>query len=316
MLPICCFSGELATREKIKDEVSVLFNKNNYNALSELSAKYLHAEERTSSGLWKSGLFYSGIIDQADLKIKDEDHWNNLEQKALEWVKSQPKSPSGYLAYAIILERRAWMYRGGGWAKDVKKEDWVYFRKYIQKAKSFLLKNKRIASSNPQWYDTMISIARAEGIDKSAFDQLITEAIDKFPYYYPIYFSAINYLAPRWHGSKREIENFATKAVNFTKAKEKNGMYARIYWYASQTQYGYKLFTESAVLWATMSKSIDDVLEKYPDQWNINNFAKFSCLARDKSKTKLLISQIKGKPILKAWQNFGFYSRCRDWSNR
>jgi hypothetical protein len=63
-----------------------------------------------------------------------------------------------------------------------------------------------------------------------------------------------------------------------------------------------------------MSKSIDDVLAQYPDQWNINNFAYFSCLAGDKNKTRLLITQIQNEPILEVWGGINFYYQCKFWA--
>jgi len=65
-----------------------------------------------------------------------------------------------------------------------------------------------------------------------------------------------------------------------------------------------------------MSKGIDDVLAKYPDQWNINNFAFFSCLAEDKAKSREIISKIQGGPISLAWFNdMRFYNACKKWAN-
>jgi len=316
VIPSITYSGELEDRESIKRIVKNMFIKDNFDGLSKLSKKYLETQERTSSGLWKLTLFYAGVGEIVNGKIKDKNYWNKLEKKALKWVESQPQSPSGYIAYAMILVERAWMYRGGGWARDVKKESWKPFYEQLEKAKNYLKDHYEIASTDPRWHETMIIIARSEGWHKDSFELLVNKSTKLFPYYYQLYFAAIDYLTPKWHGSKQEIEKFAQKSVNITKAHEKTGMYARVYWYASQTNYGAQLFTKSAVTWTRMSKAIDDVLDKYPDQWNINNFAFFSCLAGDKQKAAKLLSQVEGAPIIQVWRNVRFFKQCKSWSEQ
>ena len=310
-MPLITIAGELEERQQVRSFVADMFLKEEFQKLSDLSKKYLETEERTSSGLWKLTLFYAGIGDAVNKRIRDENYWNDLDKKALKWVDAQPQSPSGYIAYAMIQIERGWMYRGNGWASNVKKESWRPFYECLEKAKQYLGEHYEIASNDPRWYETMLVVALGEGWDMGSFELLVDEATTKFPYFYQLYFVAIDYLSPKWHGSKSEIEKFAQKAVNITSKKEKAGMYARVYWYASQSNYGIKLFTQSAVTWSHMSRAIDDVLVKYPDQWNINNFAYFACLAGDKEKTSSLVSQIKGEPIKSVWKNMRFYDRCK-----
>jgi hypothetical protein len=177
------------------------------------------------------------------------------------------------------------------------------------------MEHKAVASRDPYWYELMIKVATAEGWNIQDFNALVDEATSRYPYFYQVYFAAINYLTPKWHGSREEIENFAQRAVKNTRKVEGEAIYSRIYWVASQSNYGDNLFTDSNVVWSRMSKSIDDVLKRYPDQWNINNFAYFSCLAGDAEKTSGLMSRITGRPILQAWKSMDFYDQCKHWSS-
>lgn len=307
-------ASELEDRQIISDKVRTLFFQENFAALDGMASAYRNNEERTTSGLWKLTLFYFGVAMLPNTEVTAENYWDDLEAKSSGWIKAFPKSPSGYLAHAHILMQHAWMYRGSGWAYQVRSDDWKPFNEHIQKARLVLEKNKEIASKDPQWYVLMIDVATAQNWDMQQFNKLLAEAAAKYPYFYQIYFQAVNYLTPKWHGSKDEIEKFARKVVGFTRSKEKNGMYARIYWVASQDNYGSDLFTKSAVVWKEMSKAIDDVIDQYPDQWNVNNFAYFSCLAGDSNKTRQLIAMIEGKPIVSAWQDMDVYARCKAWS--
>jgi hypothetical protein len=59
-----------------------------------------------------------------------------------------------------------------------------------------------------------------------------------------------------------------------------------------------------------MKKGIDDVLARYPDAWNLNNFARFACLRGDKEKTAELIRRIGPEPMMQVWQARRNYERC------
>ena len=217
--------------------------------------------------------------------------------------------------YLNFLVGHGWKFKGSGPGYEVRKENWKPFYEKLTKAREYLLQNKPIASTDPRWYEVMLVIARAEGWGRNKFDELTSEAVAKYPNFYQLYFAALDYLVPKWHGNRKEVENFANFAVEHTQSLEDMGMYARVYWYASQTQYGNGLFIESSVVWKKMKTGIDDVLARYPDQWNINNFARFACLAGDIDKAKELISRIQGDPIPKAWAgDVQHFATCKAWA--
>lgn len=64
-----------------------------------------------------------------------------------------------------------------------------------------------------------------------------------------------------------------------------------------------------------MKRGIADVLKRYPDQWNINNFAHFACLAGDRDETAKLTARVTDS-IPEAWANDAtLLARCREWAN-
>lgn len=305
---------EMSERRLIKDNVASLFTAEQFGELNKLATQYRKSEARTPSGLWKLTVFYMGLSQIPDGQITDERYWKELEAKAQKWAAAYPDSPSGHLVYADILIHHAWMYRGSEFASEVRKQDWKPYFEQIAKAKKYLLDHKTDASQDPRWYELALVVARAEGWGMEEFNEMVDEATTRHPYSYQTYFVAIDYLMPNWHGSVQDIENFAQKAAKITSSGEKTGMYARIYWYASQAEYGPRLFTKTKVVWDKMSVAINDVLEKYPDQWNINNFAYFSCMAGDAKQTKRLISMVEGKPNMKVWGTMSAFNGCKGWS--
>ena len=177
-----------------------------------------------------------------------------------------------------------------------------------------MLTSKLIAGNDPHWYVVTAHIINGLSDDIDSFKKFINEGLDKSPNYYQLYFSAINYLAPKWHGDKLQIEIFANQAVKRTKSVEGMGMYARIYWYASQTQYDDRLFLDSDVVWGKMREGIYDVIKKYPASWNIQNFAYFSCLAKDKETTRMLLDKMSKPMIKRVWKKREYYNYCRSFA--
>ena len=308
---------ELEDRKEISNNVKELLSHNSFSELESISIKYRNSQERTSSGLWKLTLFYAGFDEFYSHQQNDEKAWLDSIKKMDLWISIYPRSPTPYIAKAILIEKRAWTIRGTGYASTVSPDAWKPFHEKITLSKRVLESSKLISSKDPHWYASMANIATIQSWEEIKLKKLLNEGFSKFPSYFQMYFNAMDYYTPKWRGDANKIESFATEIVDKTKAKEGFGMYARIYWYASQSQFQGQLFEKSNVRWDIMSQGIDDVLKKYPDQWNINNFALFSCLAQDKEKTRELISMIKYPAIKTAWlEDLRIYEHCKIWSMR
>jgi len=305
------FSDELSERAAIADEVVTLFGGEQFSRLEALGAEYRTSKSRTSSGLWQLTLFYSGVSAAFDAKRKEREFWRKAERSAKKWVADFPNSAAAHLAYATMLINHGWSIRGSGYANTVEPLNWKPFHDYVEQARVHLEKYKNVASSDPYWYELVAVIARVQNWPEAEFSKLMSEGLQREPLFYQTYFAAIDYYTPKWGGSAVAIEKFARDALRRTESTEGFGMYARVYWYASQVQFGERLFSESLVNWPAMKIGIDDVLKKYPDNWNINNFAKFACLSRDKAKTAELIARMEGAPIMEVWRTPSIFKRCK-----
>ncbi|BBE51042.1 hypothetical protein OYT1_ch1488 [Ferriphaselus amnicola] len=295
------------------------FMDGDFAELDRISNIYRMEKSRTSSGLWKLTMFYCGIqqaIDAATEGGKAESKFHPLEKKIRKWMRQSPNSPSAHIAYGQALISHGWAYRGDGYADTVKPESWAPYKKYIAKARIELEQHKSVAASDPNWYVTMLTVSRAENWSYREFDALLNEALDKEPLFYQTYFSALQYLLPKWHGGLREVESFAQNAVKRTQQQEGSGMYARIYWYASQVQFSNEIFVKSLATWPQMRRGFDDIVRKYPDPWNLNHYAKFACLAKDKSKARQLLKQIEPIYLRDAWSPPQLRTHCMIWANR
>lgn len=306
-------SDELGERRAVFDTVVRDLQNANFTHLETLAEQYRAGQERSPSGVWKLSALDAGVRSMFDPSNRDPEYWAYLDSYLGDWLKQYPNSPTAHLARASMLIHRAWSYRGTGPTESVKEEDWPPFNEYIEQARTALEQTRQIASRDPHWYVTMAVVAKSQHWPDDTFREMLEEGLSRYPDYYPIYYSAVDFYSPKWNGSADAIEQFATEAVERTRDSEGNGLYALLYWHASQIQYDDRLLMDSRVNWPLMKKGIDDVLDRYPDQWNINNFARISCLAGDKGKANELLGRIES-PIEEAWDNLDELSRCRRWA--
>lgn len=320
-IPMLANADELAERAAIKANVQALFQAEKFDELSALAKRYLQGEEKTPSGIWKLAVFDTAV---QDLESANPEQLPAIREKVLRWVKSQPESPSAYLAYAEYLAQVAWAHRSDETDDDGKDDDsddddnpQPVFYSYLDKERDYLLEHRKVAGKDPRWYEAMIHIGVFEQWSSENFAALLTKATHQFAYYYPLYDAALAYTQPKWNGSVEEMDAFIEEAAATTAKKYKSSLYARLYWSLAQTDYGSRLFDETAVDWPKMSQAMDELVTQYPDQWNINNFAHFACMAGDREKTRQLINRIQPAPMLEGWDNDqGNFDRCKSWSRQ
>jgi len=308
---------ELEQRAAVQEATQRSFLASDFRQLERISKRYRTERSRTSSGLWNLTVFYAGLevaVENLTAGRDPDTSFPSVEVRTQKWIQQFPDSPTAHIAHGLVLMERAWAYRGRGYASTVKPESWAQFKQYVAKARAYLESSKAVASVDPRWYQAMIVIARNESWDRTEFDALLKEAIEREPLFYQTYFSALEYHLPKWHGNIREIEDFAQETVKWTKEHEGLGMYARIYWYASQSQFNNNIFNSSLVDWPQMKQGFEDVVSRYPDAWNLNNYARFACLAGDKPKTKELLKRVERSVVPEAWVHLSLKQRCAEWA--
>lgn len=303
------FADEMSIRNDMTIKVSDLFWKQKFAQLDEIERVFKEEQTRTPSGIWMLTIYYRAFDNILSNSASRPEDWESVFRISDAWAEASPKSPPAQMVKAIFLIKYASKIRDSNLDQGISEDKWLpTYYKTLEKAADQLLKAKEIASQDPEWYIYMTNILIHYDRNEM-YEKLVKEGLDLHPLYYQLYFKRAEYLFPRWHGDAKQLEDFANDAVKRTKDKEGMGMYARIYWVASQWNYGVKVFTNSNVVWPKMKQGMIDVLKKYPDQWNINNFAKFACLARDKDMTRDLIQRIK-TPSPDVWNDPDLLNAC------
>ncbi|MEO8671087.1 MAG: hypothetical protein ABI411_07210 [Tahibacter sp.] len=331
-------ADELTERKNVADTAKKLLVASEFTKLDKMADDYRIRKSRTSSGLWKLSLVYAGIegaftkkvkspdaakakssapssvpeTEKAASKEKDTDchcDYPKLEARIALWEKRYPNSPAAHIAQADILIAHGWSIRGIEMAHKVPAEAWAPFHRYLSMAREHLEQFKSVSSVDPTWYEMMLTIAFAEGWKREEFDSLFNEAVSREPGNYETYFKALSYLLPMWHGDIDQVESFAEDAVKRTANQEGQSMYARIYWSAHQIHFTH-LFRNTRAKWPRMKAGFEDIMARYPDSWNLNNYAFFACEANDMATAKELLSRIGKDVIVAAWEPYSTYERC------
>ncbi len=308
------WAGEIADRQAIVDEVGSLLANEDFTALEALAETYRDPAQRLGSGVWKLERFYKGVSDAFYSEDPDAPSWQRNHALAARWLAAYPNAPTPHLASAILQLRQAGSYRGGTYAHKVPEANWEPFYRHLTAAGEVLLASRDVAASDPHWYVLMQQIARQTGAERGMYGQLFDEATARHPGYYGIYFEATSYLLPKWNGDADAVEAFARMAARMTEATDGDALYARVYWIAIYEQFDVGFPGNSKVDWPLMARGMDDIVARYPSEWNIQNFARFSCLARDRPRTRRFFTLMQEVADLDVWYSEKNFRNCRDWA--
>lgn len=303
--------------DELKGIIYTAYKENDFAALDKLGTKLRAEKSRTPSGRWNLSDFYMYLFGAMleGRKENSAEQWSEVESKMNRWVASTPQSAIAPIALGSAQRRHAWALRGAGFANTVTQKGWEGFSKHLAIASDTLQINKKISSEDPQWYVEMLSLALAQSWTKEQYLALYEEAVSKEPLYYDTHVEAVERFLPMWGGDIEAIQSFAAKAMRRTAATEGQGLYAHIYWYARQRMGPKTFYVEPyrGSILSQMTAGFEDVIKKYPDDWNRNVYARFAC---EVGKVDLFISlarQFNGKPMKDAWSG-DYFQKCKDWA--
>ena len=296
---------ELDARKALVAQVITSFETGDYAGLEQLADHLRMTQARFPTGVWKLTIFYQAFDEYAGSDNRAESYWYKLKQRTTEWIEQFPQSPTPLVAHGVILDSSAWVTSGASPGQDHPD-----LRDRMLVTKLFLEKQKDIAASDPHWYTLAVRMATALRWDAERFDALLEEAFTRYPDYYQTYFAAAERYSPTWGGDAASVETFARHAIQETQMTEGFGMYARIYW-ATEPHFDVPL-ADTAIQLDDFSRGVNDVLKRYPVRWNINNFARLACDAKDRALASALFALMSEGPDQRAWY-WKNYEECFRW---
>lgn len=310
---------ELSAIARGQIQARLLLEKKDFQGLNALAAQLRTGDARTPSGLNKLAIFYYGLLEYAGYQtvtpgkppetIPNEQKWQSMFDLFQEWIDQAP-SPAAYIGMAKLRTEYAFKWRGPGYANTVDPSHLPKFHENLQIAFELLVQHPE-AQIDPEWFVEMATFARNGLLSPNDAKLLYAEATEKHRLYFPVYTAIAESLHPRWGGSWAAVEDFANLAVEQTRDKEGLSVYSRIYQILNclcDEMVGNKRD------WVKMKQGFEDILSRYPVQWNLNRYAFYACTVHDKETTRALIGKIT-QPRADAWGGDArLYFSCKTWA--
>ncbi|WP_421955419.1 hypothetical protein [Polaromonas sp.] len=328
--PLLAGASEFADRNLITAEMQVAFRLEDFTRTEKRYAEINKNNERLSSGILKSDEMLYAIskvlslprewpdreenaLAKKEREARQEAFLVSMEEKTARWQKAYPASSLAAFARSDAYIKHAFFHRGTRLANEVDPAKWKAFDSYIEKAYAALATPQ--ITKDAAWYGGLLKVAQFRRADLKQFAELVNEASTRYPYSYSIYFFASYRLQPRWGGSVEAFEWLADLAVSKTKPIDGTALYARVYWNISSLGFDDDLFTSTRASWPKMKKGFDDMIKVYPSEWNLNNYARFACMAKDGATLKRILVQIGNEMNPQVWDKPEVLTRCRRLAN-
>lgn len=296
-------------REKLQRDVQALLYAKRFAELEALAGRLRESKERFPEGHWKLMYFYRALQKPGGKgPTKWDRHFKILEQ----WRHEFPQSVTARVAVAEAWLSYGWEARGEGYASSVSAKGWELLGERM--AKAYALVKDPPAQQEldcPGRYDVLLTIGKSEGWPVQRYLPTFQAAVRLEPEYIQYYATTMDYLSPKWHGDDDSWINFIDKADAVAGNPDSRELYARLMvgmWGDTWTSY-----EDLRVSWAKMKKGYRDMEKRFPgSQYNLNNFAKFACIAGDVEVGRELFQRIGDAPYFAVWDQGDLdFEQCR-----
>jgi hypothetical protein len=289
--------------EALQAEAEHAFWWGDFATLDKLNESLKHGKHFTRDGGVELEFFHRGIGSVIGATVdRREPYLRELEAQALQWTTEHPQSTLAHNLYASILVQHAWSYRGGGYSKNVPPQAWKDFNDYLHRAVDYLNAHTDVALTDSYAHGVLLSIGMGLGWNDGQMAAIQRDGLKRNPNDIMLYFDMVTTLLPKWGGDPKALDNYIHWATEQTRADFGTGMYARLYSFAADEQFGHALFEDSLADWPAMKKSYEDMMARFPDApARHNRFAYMACLAKDRPTLVKVLAELDGQIDAKQW---------------
>jgi len=186
--------------------IPILYYDKDFDAIEENVSALL--KEKNEAKSYELYAFYLGLAKITHVKYID------LMQNVLdEWCNERPGSHIPWLVRGIFYTNYAWHIRGGGWAKDVAKDAWQGFHAKLELAQKDLQKSWELNPKDPNSSCHLIVVTFGLSYPREEMEQHYQNAISACPWHFGARIMKLQYLMPKWHGSARDMFDFARQCL-------------------------------------------------------------------------------------------------------
>jgi hypothetical protein len=220
----------------------------------------------------------AGFEAQFDSYFRTTQAWE-ADRNALEqWRQQAPDALAQALVEAIYWRAYASQLRLGA-VGHLPKEAMEFYLEQLGRGIARLQHAKAQANACPLWHSLNISLQLEGAGSRRSAASAYLDAVQVFPNDQQIHFVMSRAYSPRSGGSAVQFDQFARRAVFFTKAVEGGAMYARLYWREDGNGREAIQFRDHRGLpeWRMVKSGFEDLLQRHPqDLRGRNKFASFA----------------------------------------
>jgi len=288
---------------RIREDVKRAYLDEDFAVIERMIEEFRRTDARTVSGTQKLPHVYDMLSSyEALFGSVTYKTMGKAEQIARKWVAQRPESPVAQMMIAEVMLARSYMVRGSGYVSAISPEQYAAFLKMLAQADFYLRSIKATASRDPHWHVLMMRI-QMHTVDQYTFKTYADEALDAFPKYLAIHWTLVSKAQAKWGGSSDWVDYWLDRIEQASSPED----YARSYWYVFDDTFP----DIHQADWPRLKAGMDDVVDRYPTDWNLNAFAYFACVSEDRKALRELLDRIGDRIDLDAWRYNETVAHCR-----
>jgi hypothetical protein len=306
-----------AEEDLVQDEAMNLLWWGDFDELERRHASYQQVDQRTGAGRSKLVLFRTGLAQVFDGPDNSKDaYFAQMDALTLAWARAHPRSALAHVLHAQALLAHGWSYRGHGYANTIPPEALSDFKRYTQAALQYAAEHQADMMRSSSGYVMLLEAGRAAGWDLDRFRAVAQAGMALNDDDEGLYRGWLAAALPKWGGSAAEVDRVIQDIAKRTAAKHGDIYYSRMYAWASDWEFHHQVFSDSRASWPRAKAGYEELIKRYPAAVNINGYAHFACLAKDKPQLLALLQRIGEAPVLSVWGTNGArtYETCQRWA--
>jgi len=247
-----------------------------------------------------------------DSQFRGTRSWEGDSNALAQWRQQAPDSLAQAFVEAIYWRAYASQLRLGA-IGHMPKEALELYQEQLARGTARLQQVRAQAATCPLWHSLNIALLLEGGATRSMVARAYLDAVQVFPHDPQIHLAMARAYSPRWGGSAAQFDQFARRAVFFTRAVEGGGMYARLYWKEDGSGGDAIQFGERRNLpeWQLVKSGFEDLLQRYPqDLRTRNKFASFACRANDRDTYQKLRHDLGEHIVPELWPEAANVDAC------
>ncbi len=340
---------ELVVRDRMEQQTMMPGSVAGLEMMQAATAPMRDGHLKSPSGHWLLSMYYMSFENGARYAYVTPAERAYFDKIFAEWEATKSKSVTPYIIKALVLSRIAknaredYLKTGLDFLPPVEERK-AAFDKAVAELNAYLDKIKPVADSDPQWFIAKFTALALQCGPFEPVYKVLEEGTEKFHDYQELYAQVLQRGLKCKQEPKALVERVLELAGKRADATGDEGIYARTVWnvvsafnFAGEpdprwwpklvsadlslfmTQIsgpGLGVLSSDWIDWPRAKRGMDAIVKKYPDPWNVNHYALFSCAAGDGEKAHELLPLALEAPVLNAWKLPEAFAACQAWSRK